>query len=77
MPLCTLTLESHMCIFVRGAFVIGLLLMDLKTLALNDSGVLKLGSFCLILLTASSSKMYTFKEIYLIENAWKSEKMWP
>jgi hypothetical protein len=58
-PLCTLTLESHMCIFVRGAFVIGLLLMDLKTLALNDMGVFRLGSFYLILSTASSSKIWT------------------
>jgi len=57
MPLCTLTLQSHMGIFVRGASVIGLLLMDLKTLALNDIGVLKLGSFYLTLSTASSSKM--------------------
>jgi len=45
MPLCTLTLESHMCVFVRGAFVMGLLLTGLKTLALDDIGVLKLGSF--------------------------------
>ena len=52
MPLCALTVESHMCIFVRGAFVIGLLLMDLKILALNDIVVLKLGSFHLILSTA-------------------------
>lgn len=40
-PLYNLTLESHMCIFVRGAFIIGLLLMDLETLSGNDVGVLR------------------------------------
>ena len=52
MPLCTLTLESHMCVFVRGAFVIALLLMDLKTLTLNDIGVSKLDSLYLRLSTS-------------------------
>jgi hypothetical protein len=38
----TLTPESHMCIFVLGAFIIGLLLMDLKTLSVNNTGVLRI-----------------------------------
>lgn len=42
-PLYTLTVESHMCIFVRGVFIIALLLMDLETLSVNDIGVLRTG----------------------------------
>jgi len=57
MPLCTLTLESHMCIFVRGAFVMGLLLTGLRTLTLIDIGALKLGLFYFILSKAQCSKM--------------------